>query len=150
MFNGNEKSIRFLGDMIDNGKLTRLGPVSLFEGEQQTVRTLYSYFIPYVWGLRRYSPVLINAGWKCTDVGKGDYQPYLPKDYAKTSVCIDGNQYYLTAPDSIMKDCTWNNRIEKCTRFPLLPLPGADDLESKDEHGNVKYGGLTKLQMAKR
>jgi hypothetical protein len=138
--------------MINQNKMLKTQVEGLLDIEQRTLRALYASLIPYAWQLRDSTPVLIDGGYSCDDVGSGDYEYMYPGDNDKAAACVDGKNYFLLNPKGQSTICrNLGNWATKCEKQSMSTLPGFDVLGDPDENtGAIKWGGITREDIAHR
>ena len=152
IFSGTEAGTKTLFTMINQNKMLRMQLEPLLDVEQRTLRSLYASLIPYAWKLRDSTPVLIDGGFDCDDVGSGDYEYIFPGDNDKAAACVNRKNYFLLNPVGRSTICRqMGNWAVKCENYPMSTLPGFDVLGEEDENtGATKWGGITREDIAHR
>ena len=150
-FSGSDKGIEYLGKLINQNKLINTDVDSSLDVERKALRALYAYVIPYAWALRGASPVLVDDGFSCDDVGSGDYEQIFPEDNEKAASCVDNKNYFLLSPEGPSRTCrTLGNWAVRCEDHPMTLLHGFESLGEKGELGEEKWGGITRSDIVKR
>ncbi|KAF7556019.1 hypothetical protein G7Z17_g1692 [Cylindrodendrum hubeiense] len=154
LFNGDDKSIEVLHDLISGGKLIEGkndggGSVSISPEtpkpigdamEANIAKSFFGYSIPAIWAVSKTYGFIIDSGYSCSETNQlGDY---LDEDTMKaTGSCYDGKLYYLVEPKGDSSKChcvyTGNHCDRTCVNSKFSAPPGLDSLDG------TSFGGIT-------
>ncbi|CAG8893424.1 unnamed protein product [Penicillium egyptiacum] len=150
LFDGNDDSIKRIGEIISNGKLVagkfEQEPDDLYDEtyKEDLVTNIQKCFlgfsIPALWQASKSYAFIIDAGHGC---GEKELSEYLTEDTMKaTGACVDKQQYSLVYPKDDAKVCKHmcndhGSCTTVCSNNKFSAPPGLDTL------GGKSYGGIS-------
>jgi hypothetical protein len=130
IFNGDEKSLKFLNELLRDGGFSRWNPGGARDFKYQYKKLLYSILIPAAWRIQGYYPVLLDTAFPCNTPGIGVAQWMNSKDIGDQIICNSDRQYQLWGVKGQYGCDTEQPRYSIRTRcnIQLTRLPGLEDI----------------------
>ncbi|KAL2127503.1 hypothetical protein VTI74DRAFT_10626 [Chaetomium olivicolor] len=153
LFNGDQDSIKLLGNAIANGQLIEGHRVqappkdtTASELNANVLKSFYGFSIPALWRRSKTYAFVLDSGAGCEG---NPASKYVSDDTAgKTAVCFEGRKYYLVHPDGDARPCecertTDMGPCQTVCRDNKFSMPtGADALGDPSRFGGVSLEDL--------
>jgi hypothetical protein len=98
IFSGNDLSLQMLSNLLKDGNSLIRMPLNVVEVTKHVEKLLYSMLILSTWRMQGYSPVLVDTGRQCDDMGVGTKDWTTPNDLLHLArICIGDRQYHMLA-----------------------------------------------------
>lgn len=157
LFDGSDKSIDTLWDLISDGKLIS---GSITDDESIAVgsdfpdhmsdndlranieKAVFGFAIPALWGESKAYPFIIDSGDGCDG---NNIEKYMDEDtMTLTGSCVDGKKYYLASPDGNARKCECKKRPGGAACENVCTVQKFSAPKGLDSLGDGAFGGVTK------
>ncbi|KAK4224531.1 hypothetical protein QBC38DRAFT_16084 [Podospora fimiseda] len=154
-WNGDDASIDYLTKLIGGGRLTTLNWISNNDTSLLALKTMQSFWIPFLWKFRESHPVLLDLNAACTSIPKGQVAN------GTSEFCINNRLYYLRDAKGDPETLSFLPEIDSVSRvkFPYqsnstitnLPLVSLYDIAASvvarhEKLGNRALGSLPETE----
>lgn len=147
VFRGDDKSVKYLGDMLANGKFNNKNTtVEMPELQAQLTKVFLAILIPEAWrvGAGLAPAFIMDSGYDCNAVGPLDNDYIAPSTALEMGYCYKGRRYYILAPNGDATSCGSHSPPVSGGGPPCNDRYFSEPWNIQDFNSSSAWSGITK------